>query len=147
MELLNHTLANLHRAHQGIEKMQAQVREAVYWPSIDADIADYVHQCTFALSTRPLSLLSLCFQEIFPMAHGRKSLPTTSPTRVKSICWYVTFSASTPSCLRYLLSLPSLHFLVVISQYRPPCLLYTDNSPPFASNELHSSYSTTTLTM
>ena len=27
--------------------MQAQARESVYWPSIDADIADYVSQCTF----------------------------------------------------------------------------------------------------
>ena len=40
------SLADLHGAHQGIDRMQAQVREAVYWPSIDTDIADYVHQCT-----------------------------------------------------------------------------------------------------
>ena len=26
--------------------MQAQVRETVYWPGLDADIADYVNQCT-----------------------------------------------------------------------------------------------------
>ena len=26
--------------------MQAQARESVYWPGIDADIADYVSQCT-----------------------------------------------------------------------------------------------------
>ena len=29
-ELLNCTLADLHRAHQGIDRMQAQVREVVY---------------------------------------------------------------------------------------------------------------------
>ena len=45
LELLNCTLADLHGAHQGINRMQAQAREAVYWPSIDADIADYVCQC------------------------------------------------------------------------------------------------------
>ena len=43
--LLNCTLADLHGAHQGMDRMQAQVREAVYLPSIDADIVDYVHQC------------------------------------------------------------------------------------------------------
>ena len=45
-ELLDHTLAGLHGAYQGINKMQAQVREAVYWPGIEADIVDYVHWCT-----------------------------------------------------------------------------------------------------
>ena len=45
-ELLNRTLADLHGAHQGVDRMQAQVREAVYWPGIDAAIADYVNQCT-----------------------------------------------------------------------------------------------------
>ena len=41
-ELLNCTLADLHGVHQGMEKMQAQAREAVYWPGINADIADHV---------------------------------------------------------------------------------------------------------
>ena len=43
LELLNHTLNDLHKGHQGIEKMQTQERETVNWPGIDADIADYVH--------------------------------------------------------------------------------------------------------
>ena len=43
-ELLNCTLAEPHGAHQGIEKMQAQAREAVYWPGIYASITDYA--CT-----------------------------------------------------------------------------------------------------
>ena len=41
-ELLERTLADLHGAHQGIDRMQAQAREAVYWPGIDSDISDYV---------------------------------------------------------------------------------------------------------
>ena len=45
-ELLDHTLADLHGTHQGINRVQAQAREAVYWPVIDADIANYVCQCT-----------------------------------------------------------------------------------------------------
>ena len=39
-------LADLHGAHQGVYRMQAQAKEFVYWPGIDADIADYVSQCT-----------------------------------------------------------------------------------------------------
>ena len=45
-ELLDHTLTDLHGIHQGINRMQAQVTEAVYWPGIGADIANYVCKCT-----------------------------------------------------------------------------------------------------
>ena len=81
-ELLKHALADLHGAHQGIERMQAQAREAVYWPSIDTNIADYV--CQFALSTKPLPLCSPCFLEMSLMAPGRRLQQITSPTRVRS---------------------------------------------------------------
>ena len=49
LELLNCTLAELHGAHQGINRMQAQAREEVYWPGIDADINDYIHQCIICM--------------------------------------------------------------------------------------------------
>ena len=45
-ELLDHTLAHLQTVHQGMKKMQAQAREAVYGPSINTDIVDYVCWCT-----------------------------------------------------------------------------------------------------
>ena len=45
-ELLNCPFADLHGAHQGIDRMQAQAREAVYWPGINTDIGDYVCWCT-----------------------------------------------------------------------------------------------------
>ena len=45
-ELLNHTSADLHGTYQWINRMYAQMREAVYWPGIDADITDYVWQCS-----------------------------------------------------------------------------------------------------
>ena len=48
-ELLNCTHADLHGTQQGTNSMQTQVREAVYWPSIDADISDYVCQCTICI--------------------------------------------------------------------------------------------------
>ena len=46
LELLNHTLADVHGAHQGIDRMQTQVREAVYWPGIDINIVNYACQYT-----------------------------------------------------------------------------------------------------
>ena len=43
-ELLDYTLTDMHGTHQGTDRMQAQAREAVYWPGIDANIAHYVYQ-------------------------------------------------------------------------------------------------------
>ena len=45
-ELHNRTLYDLHDSHQGIEKMTHITRANVYWPGIDANIADYVRRCT-----------------------------------------------------------------------------------------------------
>ena len=72
-ELLKRTLADLHGAHQGVNRIQAQAREAVYWPGIDTDIADYVSGCTFPPNTRLLYLLSQCFLGTYQMAPGRTS--------------------------------------------------------------------------
>ena len=41
-ELHDRTLYELHDCHQGIEKITHIAMSNVYWPSIDADIADYV---------------------------------------------------------------------------------------------------------
>ena len=54
------TPADLHGAHPGIDRMQAQAREDVYWPGIDADTFDYVNWCTICTkhkaspSTQPM---------------------------------------------------------------------------------------------
>ena len=91
-ELLNCALVDLHGPHQGIDKMQAQARKAVYWPSINADIVNYVCWCTICTKHKASPLHSLCYPGIFPMACGRRSLPTISPTRVKSTCSSAIFS-------------------------------------------------------
>ena len=61
-ELLERTLADLHGAHQGVNRIQAQAREAVYWPGIDAYISDYVSQCTICTKNKA----SLLAQPMLP---------------------------------------------------------------------------------
>ena len=135
-ELLNCTPADLHGAHHGINRMQAQVKEAVYWPSIDADIANYV-SAPFALNTKPLPLNSPCFLGMFLMVPGRRFWQITSPTRVSTTYYSAINSASAPSCTRSPPSLPSLcvHLLKLISQYGPSSLFSGDNGQPFTSEE------------
>ena len=83
-ELLKRTLADLHGAHQGVNRMQVQAREAVYWPGIYADISDSVSQCTIAPNTKLLCLPSQCYLETYQMAPGRTLQWTIWHTKVMS---------------------------------------------------------------
>ena len=46
-------LARMHAAHQGIIRMRARARLAVYWPNIDNDIEDYVNACQHCQDRKP----------------------------------------------------------------------------------------------
>ncbi|XP_055603971.1 uncharacterized protein K02A2.6-like [Uranotaenia lowii] len=43
-------LKQIHRGHQGIERMKAIARSIVYWPNIDDDIQAYVRKCSICAS-------------------------------------------------------------------------------------------------
>ena len=77
LELLDHTLADLQGTHQGIDRMQAEVQEAVYWPGIDTNIVNYVCQCTICTKHKASLPPSQCFLGMYLMAPGRKSQQTT----------------------------------------------------------------------
>ena len=119
--------------------MQAQAREAVYWPGIDSDISDYVSQCT------------ICTKH--------KASPPAQPMLPRDIPdgpWqniavdYMTFKSHEYLIICYMfskyhfvfkvMSKPAqslyMHLLEFILQYEPPMSLSTDNGPPFASDEL-----------
>ena len=70
-ELLNCILADLQGVHQDINRMQAQAREAVYWPSIDADIADYVCQCTICTKHKASSPAQPILPRDIPDGHWK----------------------------------------------------------------------------
>ena len=38
-------LSRLHKAHQGIDRSQQRARLTIYWPNIDAEIANFVRGC------------------------------------------------------------------------------------------------------
>ena len=39
------TLQRLHASHQGVERTKRRVRQAVYWPRVDQDIANFIGAC------------------------------------------------------------------------------------------------------
>ena len=138
-ELLKCTLADLHGAHQGINRMQAQAREAVYWLDIDADIANYVCQCTICTKHKasppaqpmlPWDIPYGPWQEIVAdyFTHRGKEHLSISDQFSKYPFLYKVSTKPTQSLCPCLLKL--------ISQDGPPSLLSIDNGQPFASEEL-----------
>ena len=132
-ELLNHTLVDLHGAHQWINGMQAHVREAVYWPGIDADIDYYVCQCTKhktsppAQPMLPRDIPNGPWQEIIAdyLTHkGKEHLLVCDLFSKYSFLYKVSTKSAQSLCM---------HLQELISQYGWPCLIYTDNGLPFAS--------------
>ena len=138
-ELLEKTLADLHGAHQGVDRMQAQVREAVYWPGIDSDISDNVSQCTICTKHKA----SLPAQPMLPrdIPDGPWQDIAADYLTHKSHEYLIICHAFSkyPFVFKVMSkSAQSLrtHLLELISQYGPPMSLSTDNGPPSASNEL-----------
>ena len=138
-ELLKRTLADLHGSHQGVSRMQAQAREDVYWPGIDADISDYVSRCTICTKHKaslpaqpmlPRDIPDGPWQDITAdyMTHkGHEYLIICNVFSKYPFVHKVMSKSAQSLCT---------HLLELISQYGPLMSLSTDNGPPFASDEL-----------
>ena len=138
-ELLKRTLADLHGAHQGVDRMQAQAREAVYWPGIDSDISDYVSWCTICTKHKasppaqpmlPRDIPDGPWQDItvdYMTFKAHEYLIICDTFSKYPFAYKVTAKSAQSLCLC---------LLELISQYGPPMSLSTDNGPPFASDEL-----------
>ena len=99
---------DLHGGHQGMEKMQSQAREAIYW-------SQHQHRynlttsrvASFAPSTMLPSWLSQCCCKTSPMAHGRRLQLTTSTTKAKCTSLSVICSVNILFSIKSCPSLPS----------------------------------------
>ena len=78
-------------------ELQAQVKEVVYWPSIDASLLTIFAGVPYAQGIRPLHWHSQYFPKTSLMTHGRRLQQTSSTTKAKSTSLPVMCSASTPS--------------------------------------------------
>ena len=136
-ELLDHTLSGLYRAQKGMEKMQAHAIEAAYWPGIDADIADYVHQCTICTKHKASLPAQMMLPRDIPDGPWKEITANYFTHKGKEyllICILFSkysFLSKITSKSAYSLS-QCLQEL--ISHYRLPSLIYTDNAP-FVSSE------------
>ena len=96
-ELHDRTLYELHGCHQGIEKMTQRARSNIYWPSIDADIADYVRHCIICAKQKASQTVQLMLPHDIPDGPWQE------------LTWLLTTSLilvrTTPSLLTLLLNI------------------------------------------
>ena len=120
-----------------MRNLHAYIRESVYWPGIDADIADYVSQCTICTkhkASRPAQPMLPRYipdgpwQDIVADYMTHKSHLIICNAFSKYPFVYKVSSKSAQSLCAHLLEL--------ISQYGLPASLSPDSGPPFASEEL-----------
>ena len=119
--------------------MQAQAREAVYWPGIDSDISDYVSQCTICTKHKasppaqpmlPGNIPDGPWQDITVdyMTHkSHEYLIICNAVSKYPYVFKVTSKSAQSLCT---------HLLELILQYGPPMSLSNNNGLPFASDEL-----------
>ena len=65
-------IRNLHSANQGSTGLLSRAQESVYWPGMDKNIHDHVHQCKqcqYSAPSQPKELLILSEIPIYPFQH------------------------------------------------------------------------------
>ena len=129
-------LSDLHGKHRGIEKMRHLSQHTVYWPGLDADIADYVNHCKTCTQHKakhavqpmlPRDVPDSPWQELAAdfFTHNHKEYLLMVDTFSKYPFVYHLSSKTAKSVNK--------KFQNLISQYGPPKRLFSDNGPPFSS--------------
>ena len=59
-------MEDLHKSHKGINKAMSLARTCVYWPSMEADITDYIQRCLTCIDNSNLPVETLHPHEVPP---------------------------------------------------------------------------------
>ena len=138
LELLDCTLEDLHGAHQGVDRMHAQAKKAVYLPSRDADITSYVCQCTICTKHKAPPPAQPMLPRDITNAHGRRLAVDYLTHKGREYLLVCSLFSKYPFLYKVSTKwTQSLYMCLkeLIMQYGLPCPLYTDNGPPFMSKE------------
>lgn len=134
----NRILKQLHKGHQGIERMKSLARSYAYWPRIDKDISDYVkkcNNCAMAAKSPVKSVLSSwpTPEEVLDRIH----IDIAGPLRGKYYFIMVDAYSKWPEAVQ----VPSISSNEIvkqvhafISRYGQPKVIVSDNGTQFTSS-------------
>ena len=134
-------MADLHGSHAGINKAMDLVRMCVYWPSMEADVTDYIKQCLTCIECSNLPVETLQPHEVPPGSwvkigvdffqdHLRKKTPHNS-----RLLQQVPIHVSSGICTSFQ-DLTNLRELFAAEGI--PTIVMSDSGPPFNGEEFGS---------
>ena len=138
-KLYSRTLEDLHKGHQDTEKMQLPTHATVFWPSTYADLANYVRRCTLCMKHKVTQPVQPMLPHDIPKGPWQDITTyyfTNQGKEYLLICdtcskYLFVYRASSKTAQSITQKLPDL-----ILQYGLPKHMFTDNRPPFSSENL-----------
>ena len=136
--LQKNMLQQIHKGHLGNEKCKRRARDVIYWPRINADIADMVQQCPTCVSNQPK-------QAAEPMqAHEVPNIPWHKVgvdlftldgkdylTMVDYYSQYIEVRTMTSTTSRAVVNTMK----AIFARHGTPMEVISDNGPQFTSQE------------
>ena len=128
----------IHEGHLGIEKCKKRAREVIYWPRINADIAEMVQSCTSCLMYKPKQQAESLNPHAVPNRPWEKvaaDLFTLNNREYLVVVDYysqfIEVCTMTSTTSKAVIN----HMKAMFARHGTPCELMSDNGPQFASQE------------
>ena len=131
-------MADLHGSHAGINKAMDLVRTCVYWPSMEADVTDYIKRCLTCIESSNLPVETLQPHEVPLRPWVKIGVDFFQDIWGKKHLIVADYFSKFP----YVFPVASTHHFKTINHLRElfaaegvPTIVMSDNSPPFNGEE------------
>ena len=131
-------MADLHGSHAGINKAMDLARTCIYWPSMEADITNYIKQCLTCIKCSNLPVEMLQPHEVPPGPWVKIGVDFFQDHLGKKHLIVADYFSKFP----YMFPVASTHHFKTITHLRElfaaegiPAIIMSDNGPPFNGEE------------
>ena len=130
-------MADLHGSHAGINKAMDLARTCVYWPSMEADVTDYIKRCLTCIECSNLPVEMLQPHEVPPGPWVKIGVDFFQDHLGKKHLIVVDYFSNFP----YMFPAASTHFKTIthlrelFAAEGVPAIVMSDNGPPFNGEE------------
>ena len=131
-------MADLHGSHAGINKAMDLARTCVYWPSMEADVTDYIKQCLMCIECSNLPVKTLQPHEVPPRPWVKMGVDFFQDYLGKKYLILADYFSKFP----YVFPVASAHHFKTITHLRElfaaegiPAIVMSNSGPPFNGEE------------
>ena len=131
-------MEDLHKGHEGINKAMSLARTCVYWPSMEADVTDYIKRCLTCIDSCHLQVETLHPYEVPPGPWLKEGMGFFQDDLGKKYLIIVDYFSKFP----YIYPIASSHHFKTINYLWElfttegiPTIVMSDNVPPFNGDD------------